>query len=170
MSGGAFDYKQYQIDDIVEKLEQEIEDATKERPKKVNHSEVCVWQYGKSAHGYTYGRSLSHYNFKTLDEARKYFEGLGYTITEVDEKKFKIENYDVGGDWLDVYLSSWEEYEDGGYYPDYKPETIQEFRNAVEILKKASVYVQRIDWFLSGDDSEDTFHERLNKELNELKS
>lgn len=30
------------------------------------------------------------------------------------------------------------------------------------------VYAQRIDWLLSGDDGEDTFHERLKADLKEL--
>ena len=47
----------------------------------------------------------------------------------------------------------------------YKPETIKEFKKAVKILRKAYIYAHRIDWFLSGDDNEETFHERLKEEL-----
>jgi hypothetical protein len=32
-------------------------------------------------------------------------------------------------------------------------------------LRKASIYAHRIDWLLSGDDSEDTFLKRLKEEL-----
>jgi len=41
-------------------------------------------------------------------------------------------------------------------------------RDAVKQLKIAAVYAQRIDWFLSGDDSEETFIERLTKDLEDL--
>lgn len=51
----------------------------------------------------------------------------------------------------------------------YSDRTIQEFRNGLEILRQAYVYVQRIDWLLSGDDSEETFHERLKEDLNSFK-
>lgn len=44
-------------------------------------------------------------------------------------------------------------------------ETMNEFRKAARIMKQSVVYAQRIDWFLSGDDGEDSFHERLKKEL-----
>jgi hypothetical protein len=51
----------------------------------------------------------------------------------------------------------------------YSPETIAEFKKAVKALKLAYVYAQRIDWLLSGDDGEDSFHIRLQAQLGELK-
>lgn len=48
-------------------------------------------------------------------------------------------------------------------------ETIEEFKRAVEYLNIAQVYVQRIDWLLSGDDSETTFHTRLHNDLEKIK-
>jgi hypothetical protein len=50
----------------------------------------------------------------------------------------------------------------------YSPETIAEFEKAVKALKMAYVYAQRIDWLLSGDDGEDSFHIRLQAQLKEL--
>jgi hypothetical protein len=51
----------------------------------------------------------------------------------------------------------------------YSPETIEEFERAMVVLKMAYVYAQRIDWLLSGDDGEDSFHIRLQAQLKELK-
>lgn len=51
----------------------------------------------------------------------------------------------------------------------YTEATLAEFRKAVEILKQAEVYAQRIDWLLSGDDGEESFHERLKDDLGKLK-
>ena len=50
----------------------------------------------------------------------------------------------------------------------YSPETIAELEKAVKALKLAYVYAQRIDWLLSGDDGEDSFHKRLKTQLKEL--
>ena len=50
----------------------------------------------------------------------------------------------------------------------YSPETIEEFEKAVKALKLAYAYAQRIDWLLSGDDGEDSFHIRLQAQLKEL--
>jgi len=51
----------------------------------------------------------------------------------------------------------------------FSPETIEEFEKAVKVLKLGYVYAQRIDWLLSGDDGEDSFHKRLQAQLGELK-
>ena len=51
----------------------------------------------------------------------------------------------------------------------YSPKTIEEFQKGLKILKEADIYLRRIDYLLSGDDGEETFHERLKEELEELK-
>ena len=51
---------------------------------------------------------------------------------------------------------------------NFKEETINEFKKGVEFLKKAQIYAQRIDWLLSGDDGEETFHKRLADDLSKL--
>ena len=52
---------------------------------------------------------------------------------------------------------------------NFKPGTLAEFQKGIDYLKKAQVYAQRIDWLVSGDDGEETFHERLKEDLAELK-
>lgn len=51
---------------------------------------------------------------------------------------------------------------------DFSSETIEEFKIGLEHLRKAAVYAQRIDWLVSGDDGEDTFHSRLQKDLKSI--
>ena len=51
---------------------------------------------------------------------------------------------------------------------DYSEKTKKEFKKAYKILKQAYVYAQRIDWLLSGDDGEETFHKRLKEDLDNL--
>jgi hypothetical protein len=51
----------------------------------------------------------------------------------------------------------------------YSRETMREFDKAVSLLKQAYVYTQRIDWLVSGDDGEDSFHRRLADELAKVK-
>ena len=53
-----------------------------------------------------------------------------------------------------------------GYH--YTPETIEEFKKGLVLLRQAYVYAQRIDWLVSGDDGEDSFHSRLKFELEKL--
>jgi hypothetical protein len=47
----------------------------------------------------------------------------------------------------------------------FTPETITEFKKGLELLRQAHIYAQRIDWLVSGDDGEDSFHNRLKHDL-----
>lgn len=71
----------------------------------------------------------------------------------------------------DSYLySDWfEKFPEDKYHYKYPEEVIKEFKEGFEIISKAQIYMQRIDWLLSGDDSEESFLERLNEDLNKLK-
>ena len=51
-----------------------------------------------------------------------------------------------------------------------RDEILEEFKNAYEMLRKAEIYAQRVDWYLAGDDGEDSFLERLKSDLELLKS
>ena len=55
-------------------------------------------------------------------------------------------------------------------YLTLKPETLDKLHDAVYYLKVAQTYAQRVDWLLSGDDSENSFYERLVEDLNWLKT
>jgi hypothetical protein len=46
--------------------------------------------------------------------------------------------------------------------------TMHHFQDAVIYLRKAAAYAQRIDWLVSGDDSEKSFNQRLVEELNKI--
>jgi len=60
------------------------------------------------------------------------------------------------------------EYPEEKFYPTYSQEVRGVFIDAINILKRAEIYAQRIDWFLSGDDGEESFLKRLKEELNEF--
>jgi len=47
-----------------------------------------------------------------------------------------------------------------GYCTNYSKDTIDKFKVAIKYLKQARGMAQRIDWLLSDDDGEETFHER----------
>ena len=96
-----------------------------------------------------------------------------------------IENYIYGHsideDRIEEYIKDhWLEEEEKEYIRknkhtipnryEYSKETIEEFKKGLAILRKAYIYAQRIDWLLSGDGGEESFHERLKEELDNLKS
>ena len=53
-------------------------------------------------------------------------------------------------------------------YYDYSPEVIEKFKEGLRILKQGAIYVQRIDWLLSGDDGPENFLKHLKKDLSKL--
>jgi hypothetical protein len=50
----------------------------------------------------------------------------------------------------------------------YNEATLERLREATRYLRVAQVYANRIDYLLSSDDDEDSFHTRLELELSEV--
>lgn len=88
---------------------------------------------------------------------------------------FDYKQYNIGNicDDIEIAIRDNESTElDSFGYPkatNFSPNTIQEFKNACRALRVAEVYAQRIDWLLSGDDGEDSFHRRLKEDLNAIR-
>lgn len=54
------------------------------------------------------------------------------------------------------------------FYKDLKPETKEKIKEAIRILRLASIVANRIDYLFAGDDGEESFHKRLEEECNQL--
>jgi hypothetical protein len=104
MSGGYFDYKQYEINDIADTIERELNKQGKLKPK---------------------------------------------------DERYNDDEY---------YLK----YPDDKFYYTYSDIVQEKMREAIKQLRIAEVYAQRVDWLLSGDDGEESFIERLKKDLDKL--
>ena len=89
-------------------------------------------------------------------ESEIYRSGRKKTKEELREESWRDSS------WYDKYPEDLKHYE-------YPPEVIEEFKTGVKLLKQAAVYAQRIDWLLSGDDGDETFLERLEEDLKEIK-
>jgi len=56
--------------------------------------------------------------------------------------------------------------DEGGDIPhSFNDEVINEFKIGLNHLRMASIYTQRIDWLVSGDDGETEFIKRLKEDL-----
>lgn len=164
MSGGHFDYQQYHIEDIADSIEREIEEATKPKPPKIWKEDVSVLKKIDDWH------FKGIYGFKNYDEAvRSLKKNKAYKfVREYEKNKKRISEFMEGDKRIEVRELKYQEYEDGEYYSEYTEETIQIFKDAVKILRKAAIYANRIDWLLSDDDGENDLKERLEKELKKL--
>lgn len=88
-----------------------------------------------------------------------------------DYIQYRIEQV---ADQVEAYIRRCEEAEPAepdefGYKLGYSPETISKFKECEKTLRKAADMLHRIDWLASGDDGEETFHERWEEDLNENK-
>lgn len=59
----------------------------------------------------------------------------------------------------------YEEYPEDLFHYKYPDEIIEKFKEGLDMLRKAEIYAQRIDWLLSGDDGEESFLKRLREDL-----
>ena len=96
---------------------------------------------------------------------------IGYMVDQIEEivvkngvektpEELKDESW-RDPDWYKKYPEDLFHYK----YPD---EVIEKMKEGIEVLKRAQIYAQRIDWLLSGDDGEESFLRRLEEDLNEL--
>lgn len=59
--------------------------------------------------------------------------------------------------------------EEDWFFPhNYREETIEKFKEGIKAIKIAQAYAQRIDWLLSSDDLEDSFHIGLIEDLKNI--
>ena len=87
---------------------------------------------------------------------------------------FNYDQYKIGyiaDDVEDLIINNGSQEKDQwGYnkHCNFTPETIEEFKQGLILLRMAQVYAQRIDWLVCGDDGEDSFHKRLKHDLETL--
>lgn len=62
----------------------------------------------------------------------------------------------------------YEKYPEELNWANESDEVINAYKTAIDLLKKAEVYAQRIDWYISGDDGEESFLRRLKEDLEKL--
>lgn len=80
------------------------------------------------------------------------FEYSQYRMQDIiDTIQSVIENNDKEDDYGSMY--------------GFSKETLDKFKTGIKYLKLAQIYAQRIDWLISGDDGEESFHKRLKDNL-----
>lgn len=88
---------------------------------------------------------------------------------------FEYNQYELKNiaDSIEQVLIDWENkkkspYEDNIKWDFTDPQTILELHNCMSLCRQVSIYIQRIDYFLAGDDNEKSFHKRLKKDMKKL--
>lgn len=105
-------------------------------------------------------KNKSNITFEELKMSGGYFN---YKQYEFDNIADNIEQ--VIKDWEDKKKSRWS---DDPKWDFKDPSTILELHNAVNIIRTAKIYAQRVDWLLSDDDGEKEFHQRLKEDIKNM--
>jgi hypothetical protein len=99
------------------------------------------------------------------------FDYNQYKIREIYqhiEDELKKQGKEKSKEDLWQYRDYYEKYPEEKIWQVYSEDVQQIFKDAITALKKAEVYAQRIDWYLSGDDGEENFVSRLKSDLDSI--
>jgi len=146
MSGGHFNYYQDRIPEMAESIKREIrrsEDGFECYPTREDHT--IPFRLGDSEWVYTSSRNDKKYRVPQKNIINRVPHYYGE-----DDNGVPIFDKPKG-------------------YNNYPPEILEIFKGGVKKLKETAVYAQRIDWYLSGDDGDETLVERLEEELAEVR-
>ena len=173
MSGGALDYAFCRLEDPIK----EIEDRIKKNGKTVQQ----IWNE-KTESEKEYSIECGHdweipWNEKNVpdsirivaeDEAWKKCSSVkheqrdGYASQSLPTKKARIE-------WQKIYnetLKQMIESHNGAVEREtYSSETIETLNKMLKTIKRAKIYLERIEWLFSGDDGEEDLIERTKEDL-----
>lgn len=104
-----------------------------------------------------------------------HWDYLQYRFTDVAEDvkklienngKEKTERELTEDSWRD---SEWyEKYPEDKFHYKYSDEIIEKFKEGLKHIELAHIYMQRLDWLLSGDDGDESFISRLEEDLKKL--
>ena len=186
MSGGHFDYVQYRIRDIADRIERDIARALLPKPPKehFDYWVIDVVDTPHSCHG------LAYYDeFKTYKDAEDYLLTRIRGIVKSDKKKYGIGNiiddgdivYESKTDFMNathegkpipvlyaIHHCVYDDYPFDSYPLSMEDKTIETMKEAYRQLRIAEIYAQRVDWMMSGDDGEDDLQKRLREDLDKF--
>ena len=91
---------------------------------------------------------------------RDIYEEIQSELSKQGKEKAKEEMWNM--------MEYYEKYPEERFNTVHRADVQKIMKEGVMALKIAEVYAQRIDWYLSGDDGEDSLAERLKSDLDRL--
>lgn len=183
MSGGYFDRSTYAMREIADTIERDIARALESKPEKIQEDYWTIYEKDSfgSYHNYKDFMSFGSYEDaesfllrdKTIVKAkqkyanRRFFDdGVVYQST----KRYMSDTPD--GEQIPVLYSihhcSYDRYPYNADVLNLSDETINVMKEAYRQIRIAEIYAERVDWMMSGDDSEECFRERIKEDLEEF--
>ena len=181
MSGGHFNYNQYLIREIAQKIEEDIARALKPKPEKVHENYWTIEEKDNLGSCRTFGGYMT---FNSYVDAASYllsFRGVrlaepqyasGRFFKEEDvifqSDKYFMRGTEEGEKIPVLYAIHHAEYDRYPYDEDVlelSASTIGKMKEAYRQIRIAEIHADRVDWLISDDDDEESFQDRLKHEL-----
>lgn len=183
MSGGYFDRNVYAIGEIADSIERDIARALRPKPEKIHKDYWTI--YEKDSFG-SYHSYKDYISFASYEDAESFLL-RDTTIVKAEQKYVDRQFFGDGvifqsttrymsdtsdGEQIPVLYSIHHCYYD--CYPDeadvleLSVETIDAMTEAYRQIRIAEIYATHVDRMMSGDDSEESFRERIKEDLAEF--
>lgn len=183
MSGGYFDRSTYAMCEIADTIERDIARALQPKPEKVYENYWTI--YEKDSFG-------SYHSYKDYISFASYEDAESFLLTDKTivkaEQKYSEQHFFVDGVIFQSttrYMSGtsdgerilvlysihhcyYDRYPDDADVLELSDETINVTKEAYRQIRIAEIYATRVDWMMSGDDSEENFRERIKEDLAEF--
>lgn len=180
MSGGTFDYVQYRINDAIAEIEQRLHRNGKTVlelwNEKSEDEKECAAEYERPW-------DLLHHPYWVDEEAaEKADQALGAEMVEIKpwgrkEKRWKGKPFEKLSKadkeiWNQLRQEAIEQMIDENNNSNYlgstySDETVAKIREILVTIKKAKIFLDRLDWLFAGDDGEEEFFKRIDEDLKE---
>lgn len=183
MSGGALDYVCWRLDDPIKEIEKRIrdngktlqqiwDDKTEEEKKNAvewGHDWEIPWtekNVPDSVRSLAQDEAWKKCKGKKIEKYYDMWDGSeNATIRSLPTKKARDEWWKIYNDTLKTMIDS---HNNGIERETYSPETIETMKKMLDTIKRSKIYLQRIEWLLSGDDDESDLIERTKEDLKEV--
>ena len=180
MSGGYFDRSTYAMREIADTIERDIARALQPKPEKVYENYWTI--YEKDSFG-SYHSYKDYMSFASYEDAESFLL-RDTTIVKAEQKYVDRQFFGDGvifqsttrymsdtsdGEQIPVLYSIhhcyYDRYPDEADVLELSDETINAMKEAYWQMRIAEIYATRVDWMMSGDDSEENFRERIKEDL-----
>ncbi|MCR2005628.1 hypothetical protein NSB20_08805 [Bacteroides acidifaciens] len=183
MSGGYFDRSTYAMREIADTIERDIARALKPKPEKIQEDYWTIYEKDSfgSYHNYKDFMSFGSYEDaesfllrdKIIVKAKQKYANRRFFDDGVVYQSTKRYMSDVPDDeqipvLYSIHHCVYDRYPYDSNVLELSDETLDAMKEAYRQIRIAEIYATRVDWMMSGDDSEDSFRERIKEDLEEF--
>lgn len=184
MSGGYFDREIYAIGGIADTIERDIARALQPKPEKMQEDYWTIYEKDSCGSFHSY---MGYLTFASYEEAESFLLS-DKTILKAEQKYVEQRHFDdgvifqstkryisdaSGSEQIPVLYSihhcNYDRYPNEADVLELSDETINAMKEACRQIRIAEIYTTRVDWMMSGDDSEESFRERIKEDLARFK-